>query len=228
MTASGSYTFFQSNASMALQAYSRLQIRRTALLAEHMADAYQEMNLMLSSWSNLQPNLWTVDLITVPLVQGTTTYSVDPATVMILDAYLSYGSPTRDRLIFPISRTDYASYPDKTVQNQPTVFWFDRLESPTITLWPVPDGNGPYVLKYYRCKQVQDANLQSGETPEVPYRWLDAGVAGLAHRLSRIWKPELEQIRSADADAAWKIAATQDIENTPMYISPVISGYYRN
>jgi hypothetical protein len=57
---------------------------------------------------------------------------------MILDMYISYGSPSTDRLIFPISRSEYAAYPDKTTQGTPTVFWFDRLIAPTFTLWPVP------------------------------------------------------------------------------------------
>lgn len=192
-----------------------------------MADAYTEFNLMLSSISNLQPNLWKVDLVSVPLIAGQATYSVPASTVMILDAYISYGTPNTDRLIFPVSRTEYASYPNKTSQGVPSVFWFDRLTSPTVTLWFVPDSTATYTLNYYRCSQVQDANLPSGETPDVPYRWLDAVVAGMAHRLSRIWKPELEAQRAADADKAWNIASTQDVENVGMTISPGIGSYYR-
>lgn len=227
MAPSGTTTFNLSNASIAVAAYARLQIRRSALLAEHMADAYTEFNLMLSSISNLQPNLWKVDLVSVPLIAGQATYSVSASTVMILDAYISYGSPNTDRLIFPVSRTEYASYPNKTSQGVPSVFWFDRLLSPTVTLWLVPDSTSSYTLNYYRCSQVQDANLPSGETPDVPYRWLDALVAGLAHRLARIWKPELEAQRAADAEKAWSIAATQDVENVGMTLSPGIGSYYR-
>lgn len=227
MSTSGTTSFNLSNASIAVAAYSRLQIRRTALLAEHMIDAYTEFNLMLSSIANLQPNLWKVDLVSVPLIAGQSTYSVAPSTVMILDAYISYGSPNVDRLIFPISRTEYASYPNKTSQGVPSVFWFDRLSSPTVTLWLVPDSTSAYTLNYYRCSQVQDANLPSGETPDVPYRWLDALVAGLAHRLARIWKPELEAQRAVDAEKAWNIASTQDVENVGLTISPGVGSYYR-
>lgn len=227
MTSSGSYSFNLANASIAVAAFARIQVRRTEILAEHMADAYNEFNLMLSSFSNLQPNLWSVDLVSLPLVVGTSTYAVDPKTVMILDAYLSYGSPNIDRLIFPISRTEWASYANKTSQGVPSVFWFDRLISPTLTLWLVPDANTTYTLNYYRCTQIQDANFPGGETPNVPYRWLDALVAGLAHRLSRIYKPELEAARMADADKAWNVAAVQDTENTGLFISPGLSSYFR-
>lgn len=226
---SGTSAFSLSNASMAVAAYARLGIRRTALLAEHMSDAYVEMNLMQVSWNNLAPpNLWKVDLVTLPLTVGVTTYAVDASTIQILDAYISLdSSPQNDRLIFPISRTEYASYPNKTAQGVPSVFWFDRLISPTVTLWLVPDATSTYTLKYYRCVQIQDANLASGETPDVVFnRWLDAGVAGLSHRLARMWKPELEAARKADADEAWKIAATNDTENVALTIQPGLAGYY--
>lgn len=229
MTASGTYSFNPSVGELVLNAYSRINIRRPALLAEHMVDARVEANLLQTEWMNKGVNLWTVDLITTVLVQGTATYNVDPTTVMILDAYIetSSGGTTNDRIIEPVSRTEYASFPDKTLQSPPTVFWFDRLIAPTITLYPTPDGNGPYTLKYYRFRQIQDANVPAGVTPEIPNRWLDAFAAGLAHRLSRIYAPQLEQLRKADAMEAWMIAAAQDVENTPFYIFPGLSSYYR-
>ena len=183
---------------------------------------------MLSKFSNLQVNLWTVDLVSVPLVQGQATYNVDPSTIQILDAYISFtGSTENDRLIFPVSRTEYASYPNKTAQGTPSVFWYDRLINPTITLWYVPDASSTYTLNYYRCVQVQDANLPAGETPDVPYRWLDCMVAELSYRLSRLWKPELEAVRKADAQEAWAVAATQDVENVELTIAPGIDSYFR-
>lgn len=228
MTSSGTTNFSLSNASMAVAAYSRIGVRRTALIAEHMQDAYIETNLMLSKFSNLQVNLWTVDLVTVPLIQGQTTYNVDPSTIQILDAYISFagGNVENDRLIFPISRTEYASYPNKTDQGVSSVFWYDRLINPTITLWLVPDATNTYTLNYYRAVQIQDANLASGETPNVPYRFLDAMVSELSHRLARIWKPELEAARKIDAKEAWDIAATQDVENVPLNIIPTLDGYF--
>lgn len=225
---SGTYNFAISNASIVQQAFSRIQVRRSAIVAEMMQDAYNEYNLMLSSLSNLQPNLWSVELVSVPLVQGQQVYTVSSSVVMILDAYISLtGSTTSDRLIFPISRTEFASYPNKTAQGPPTVYWFDRLISPTITLWEVPDQTSTYVLNYYACQQIQDANLPAGETPNVPYRWYDALVADMSHRMARIWKPELEAVRKQDAKDAFTIAATQDVENVDLVISPQLENYYR-
>lgn len=228
MASSNTYDFSLTNAEIVMSAYALLQIRRTALLPEHMIDARTQLNLLLSSWSNLQVNLFNVDLVTVPLLQNQATYSVDPSTIMMLDAYLSFnGAPLSNRLIFPISRTEYASYSNPTSPGVPSVFWYDRLLNPTITLWLVPDQTGSYTLNYYRCYQNQDANLPSGETPAIPYRWLDAIVTGLAARLSKIYAPALEDNREADAQRAWNIAAVQDTENVSLTISPGIDGYYR-
>ena len=54
-----------------------------------------------------------------------------------------------------------------------------------------------------------------------------AMVAGLSHRLARIYAPELEAQRKADAKEAWDIAAEQNVENVPVKISPAIGRYFR-
>jgi hypothetical protein len=148
----------------------------------------------------------------------------------MLDAYMEIdngsGQPI-DRVIMPISRTEYASYPNKEQQGFTTVFWFDRLISPTVTLWPVPDGYSAQYLKYYRVRQIQDANLQNGQNVEIPYLWLEAFAYGLASRLAVIWSPEKIQYLKPFADESYQIAAAQNVETAQQYISPTISGYFR-
>ena len=190
-----------------------------------MAALKNASNLIMSEFSNRQPNLWTVGLTTVTLTPGTATYSVNPEIVMILDMYISYGTPSQDRLIFPISRTEYASYPNKTKQGFPSVFWFDRLLSPTFTLWAVPDSTYTYTASYYSCRQTQDMGLTNGTTPDLPYRFLEAFTAVLAWKLAEIYAPEREDKMMAKYERAWSIAATQDTENVGLYISPGLSGY---
>ena len=226
MTTSGTYAFNPSLGEIVLYAYQNIGIRPTSVLQEHMESARMAANMMLARFSNQGVNLWAVDLVTEPLVQGQTTYAVDNNTIMVLDAYTTTSSGI-DRVIMPISRTEYASYPNKTQQGFPTSYWFDRLISPTITLWPVPDGSSATILKYYRVRQVQDANLQNGENVEIPYRWLEALSDGLAYRLARIWAPQMAVALKAQADESYQIAAEQDVENVNTYISPMIGGYFR-
>jgi len=224
MATSGTYTFNPSLGEIVLYAYQNIGIRPTALLQEHMDSARMATNMMLARFSNQGVNLWAVDLITTPLTQGTATYPVDANTVMILDAYIV--SEGIDRIILPISRTEYASYPNKAQQGFPTTFWFDRLISPTVTLWPVPDGSQTS-LKYYRVRRLQDSDLQNSQQPEIPYLWLEAFADGLAYRLARIWAPQLAPALKGQADESYEIAASQGIEQAQQYISPQLSGYWR-
>lgn len=230
MATSGTFTYAPSAGEVLLNAFSRIGIRGPDLTADHMQTAATEANLLQAQWSNTGPNLWTVDLQTVPLVQGTGTYAVPANTVMILDAWITTtdaGGSSTDRVIVPVSRTEYASYPNKELQSPPTCYWFDRLIAPTVTLWAVPDQTGVYALKYYRYRQVQDAALSGGTQVEIPYLWLDALAAGMAHRLSRHFAPAIEQLRKADAVEAYQIAATQNTEDVDLFISPMLGQYSR-
>lgn len=230
MTTSGTYDFNPSLGELTLYAYNMAGVRNTMLLQEHMQAAKMATNMMLASWANQGVNLWAVDLITTALVQSQTTYNVDPDTVMILDAYVQIdngSSQPIDRIILPISRTEYASYPNKEQEGFTTTFWFDRLIAPTITLWPVPDGSSAQFLKYYRVRQIQDSNYISGQTVEIPYLWLEAFADGLAYRLAKIWNPQIAAALKGIADQSYDIAARQNVEQAQQYISPQISGYYR-
>lgn len=229
MTSSGTYSFNPSLGELTLYAFNLCQIRPTSLVQEHMQSARMAANMMLSTWSNQGVNLWAVDLVTTPVSQGTATYPVDPSTVMILDAYMvtTNGGQNIDRIIMPVSRSEYATYPNKAQQGFPTAFWFDRLINPTITLWPVPDGTSTTSLKYYRVRRLQDSEFASGQTVEIPYLWLEAFADGLAYRLAKVWNPQLAVGLKAVADETYKIAAEQNIEQAQQYISPQIFGYYR-
>jgi hypothetical protein len=230
MTTSGTYDFNPSLGELTLYAYNLAGLRNTSVLQEHMEAARMATNMMLSRWSNMGVNLWKVDLVTVPLVEGQKTYTVDSNTVMILDAYMviddGFSNPI-DRIITPVSRTEYASYPNKEQQGFTTTFWFDRLLSPTVTLWPVPDGSSAQYLKYYRVIRLEDAAFSNGQTVDIPYLWFEAFADGLAYRLARVWNPPMAPGLKMLADESYQIAASQNIEQAQQYISPQISGYYR-
>lgn len=234
MATSETYTFSPSLGEITMYAYNLCGIRPTALVQEHFEAARMAANMLCARWSNQGVNLWTVDLIEVPLVQGQATYTVDDETVMILDAYITIpqGMSATDRIILPVSRTEYASYPNKEQQGFPTTYWFDRLMSPatghqTITLWPVPDGGEATVLKYYRVKRIQDVAFTGAQQPDVPYLWLEAFAFGLAARLAQIYVPAMVTVLKPQADEAYQIAADQNTEYVSQYISPQIQGYFR-
>lgn len=224
MTTSNTFLFNPPIGQLTLNAFSRIQIKRTEILAPHMENAWMESNLLQAGWGADGITWWTVELVSQSLTQGTATYTVPANVVSVLDLYISNGSS--NRLIFPFSRTDFASLATPTQQGFPTVFWWNRVIPSTITLWPVPDGNATYTMSYYVYNQIQDATIIQGGNAQVPYFWLDAYTADLAHRLSRHHAPQLEATRKQDKIDAYTQACKQ-VEEAPLFISPGLSGYFR-
>lgn len=224
MAISGTTSFNPPIGQMTLNAYSRIQVRRTEILAPHMEDAYMELNLLQSDWTADGILFWTVELVQQPLTVGIQTYFVPQNAITVLDVYINNGSS--NRLLFPFSRTDYASLANPTQVGFPTSFWLNRTLTQTITLWPAPDNTASYTMFYYVYTQPQDAVVTQGGNAAVPYYWYNAYVADLSHRLSRHYAPQLEAVRKTDRDEAYARACKQ-VEPAPLYISPGLAGYYR-
>lgn len=229
MTASGTYNFNPAISNLVMAAFARIRIRRTEITTQHLNDADIESNLVQVALGNRNPNIWTQELYSVSLVDGTATYNLPERTIAIRDAYISVtsGGVTTDRPVWPLSVTDYDFQANKTLQAPPQAYFYNKQIVPTITMWPVPDDSATYTLQIRLLSQIQDAAMSSGTTLEMPYRFLDVFVAGLAYRLSRIYAPDLEMVRKQDYADAWTDAATTDTEdNVPINISPAFGGYY--
>ena len=137
-------------------------------------------------------------------------------------------APPTDRILTSISRTDYASIPNKLTQAPPSTFWFDRLSPiPVINLWDVPDGGGPYTAFVYRMRRIQDAYTTGGQTADIPYRFIDALCADLAMRLARKYAPALVPAMKEEAELAWSIASEEDRERVTLFLCPDTSSYFR-
>ena len=223
MASSGTYSWSPSIADLTLNAFARLQIRRPELTTQHLTDAAMEANLLQVDFSNKQPLLWRSELYTQALTASDGNYALPARMIAIIAAYISTDngdSTTTDRIIGPLSAYEYAAISTKSTEGPPTSFWYNRIITPEINLWPIPDDAETYTLKLRILSQIQDATLPSGVTPDAPYRFMDAFTAALSHRLARIYKPELEAARKMDAKEAWDIAANQDTEAVPLYIVP--------
>lgn len=226
---SNAWNFNPTGGEFILNSFDRIGMRPTEIEQPRMQRAIMELNLALTRFNTMPgQNLWTIDLQSIPLIAGSATYSVPAETRMILSGFIRYSTnPQLDRYLFPISRDEYAAISAKNTQGFPSQYWFDRLISPTVTFYLVPDGSYPYDFFYYRARQIMDANATNSQNLELPTRFFDAITADLAHRLARIYRPDLEQARKVDRDEAWSIASTEDTEWVPMHVTPVLSGYWR-
>ena len=230
MALSGTYLWGPNLGQIFLNAYSRIGVKRTEIVPQHLDDALYEANAQQAEWSNSGIMLWLQDLQTFNMVAGQATYSVPATTVMITDLFIGVGPDPlhpNNRLITPFSRTDYASLSNPLSPGFPTSYFFLKNVTPTITFYPVPDNNNTYTVNFWRYRILEDAVAAQGGNPDIQYLFTDAYTAGMAHRLSRHYAPPLEQIRKADYDTAFQLAMKQNSENVPLYISVGLSGFYR-
>lgn len=225
MATSGTYTFSPNLGELVINAFAKCGVRRTDLTAQHMSDARMEANLWLVDAQGDGINLWTVEKTVVNLIQGQSIYSIPSDVVFMLDVYITQDG--FDRLIFPISRSDYASFAQKNVQGYPTSFWFDRLINPNLYVWPVPDGTGAYTLTYYYMRQPMDNELSNGTQPQLPYYMLSAFADGLAARLAYIYAPDRVNVLQPKADKSWFKALQVGSENVPVTLNVGMRGYFR-
>jgi hypothetical protein len=234
LATSGTYDFAPSIGECTLNALSRLRIRGPMVKAEHLHQAWMEANLMQSEWNNRGPNLWTVNDVVIPTVApvngvGTSQYEIPGNIVIVTNVTIGMPPNTQpweqELTITSISRQEWTMYPNKGKIGRPTSYWFDRQIAPVINLWPVPDQ--VYNLHVWGFYMLQDANLRNATNFQIPMLWLDAACAGLAHRLSRHYAQDLEGPRKVDYKEAYEIAATQNVEDAPIYIVPMLSSYFR-
>lgn len=224
MTTSGTFSFSPSLGDIFLDACQLAEIFPAAIDQTLMRYVRNQANYMQGEWANKGVELFTVDLQTINLVHGTATYNVPAETVMILDLYVNNGS--YNRLITPFSRDDYASIANPAQQGFPTSYWFNRIESPNVTFWPVPDGSATYTVSYYRYRQMQDATVGGALNPEVTYLFLDAYVKGLGARIALGYNKKLYPMLKQEAAEAFTAAMTQNVENVPLEVQPILTGYF--
>lgn len=227
MTTSNSYAFGTSEQIDIIdEAYERIGRNPASITSQDQLSATRSLNYLFSDWANNGPNLWEVDLVTLPLVAGQREYTLDPQTVYILQVYTRTlsGGQTQDLMIQGISRAEYAAIPQKgQTGERPTQFYFQRTITPSLFLWPVPRDN-TVTLYYYRMKIQQDAGSPT-DSLDIPNRWMEAIASGLAAKLAVKFAPDRLVALQQMADAAYSRAIAEDRERVPLRITIDTWGY---
>ena len=128
-----------------------------------------------------------------------------------------------------LNRDDYVNQTNKVFPSRPNSYWFQRdLPQPVINLWPAPFSAAEQAqLIVWRHRQIMDTqNLQ--QDVEVPQRWLEAIINGLAARMAaetpavdaNLIVP-LEQKATISYQRAWD----GDNDGSPININPGIGCY---
>ena len=92
---------------------------------------------------------------------------------------------------------------------------------PCVTVWPTPDDSQTYTLVYWRMRRIDDAG-GGVNTMDVPFRFLNCLVAGLAYYLALKVPNAIARldILKSQYDEAWELAATEDRETAALRFVP--------
>ena len=187
--------------------------------------ASRSMNLMFSNWANRGLNMFTYEQGSINLVAGTATYNLPADTVDLLEHVIRTGagssSTQADLTITRISVSTYATIPNKLAQGRPIQVWIERLDTPRITVYPIPDNSQPYVFVYWRLRRMQDAGT-GVNTMDMPFRFYEAMTAGLAYHLALKIPGAMDrlQILKQQYDEAWDLASSEDREKAAVRFVP--------
>lgn len=184
--------------------------------------ARRSLNLLTVEWANRGINLWTVEEGVIPLVQGQETYNLPTDTIDLLDMVIRNGVAQNqtDININRISVSTYATIPNKNATGRPIQVWIDRQITPQINVWPVPDSN-QFTFVFWRLRRIQDAS-GSTQTMDIPFRFLNCLVAGLAYYLSMKLPvdPSRRGELKMDYEMQLQMAQDEDREKAPIRLVP--------
>ena len=92
---------------------------------------------------------------------------------------------------------------------------------PCVTVWPTPDDSQTYTLVYWRMRRIDDAG-NGVNTMDVPFRFLNCLVAGLAYYLALKVPNAMVRldVLKAQYDEAWELASTEDRETAALRFVP--------
>lgn len=223
MTISGTTTFNLDLAELVEEAFERAGVElRTGY---DLRTARRSLNLLFMDWANRGINMWTFEQGTINLIPGQATYDLPTDTVDLLEHVIRTGagnaSTQADLTITRISVSTYATLPNKLTQARPIQVWIERLMTPRITVWPVPDNSQAYQFVYWRLRRIDDAG--SGvNTMDVPFRFVPAMVAGLAYYLAMKLPNAMQRvdILKSQYDEAWQLASEEDREKAAIRFVP--------
>lgn len=209
--------------------------------------ARRSLNLLTIEWANRGINLWTIEQGQIALNQGQIVYNLPVDTIDLLDHVTRTGSGQnqQDLNINRISESTYSTIPNKNATGRPIQVWINRqsgaaypdglippgvdVKYPTINVWPAPDQSNYYTFVYWRLRRIQDAG-GGVSTPDIPFRFLNCLVAGLAYYLA-MKLPNIPMERAVglkqEYEQQFQLAAEEDREKANIRFVPRSMSYYK-
>jgi len=180
MATSGTYSFTVTRDDIinaALRTLSVLDQASTAN-ATDLVNCGQALNLLMKQWADNGAPLWAIQWIQVPLVAGTSSYTIGPSGVVslsyrptrVLSGFLRNNTTNLDNTVEVVSRSAYEMLGDKSspgIVNQ--VYYDGQLANGVLYCYNVPV-DSDYTLWLSVQRPMQDITAGS-QNFEVPQEW---------------------------------------------------------
>jgi len=218
MALSGSTNFEPNVTEFIEEAYERCGLElRTGY---DLKTAIRSVNLMLAEWANRGLNQWTIEQGTETVVEGQNNYPLNANIIDVLDVVVrrTVNNVPTDISISRVSRSEFINIPNKTTKARPSQFFFDKLSTPVLKVWPAPE-NSTDVLVFNKIVRMDDAD-KATNTMDMPFRFYPCFVAGLAYYISLKKNPQLTPQLKAIYEEEFRRAADQDEDRASFRVRP--------
>jgi len=180
--------------------------------------ARRSLNLLLQHMTNQQIHLWKAVLTSQALVASTTSYTLAADILDVSDVVLRRSSV--DTRMHRLNRSQYQTRPKKTTTGRPSQFWLERLKTPVLHVYPAPE-NSSDTIRFYAMERIEDVGSAT-KTLDIPSRFAEAIVCGLAYYLSMKYNTAVMPIMKQLYDETLKSAMDEDRERTSTKIVPSV------
>lgn len=142
---------------------------------------------------------------------------------------ITLGNMPQEIPLGQLNRDSYVNQSNKVFPGRPSSYYFQRdLPQPIVNLWPAPFAASEQAqLVLWRHRQIMDTqNLQ--QEVEIPQRWLEAIIDGLAARVAAETPqvdPQIMAVREQKAAMSVQRAWDGDNDGSPIQINPGIGVY---
>ena len=218
MALSGSTNFEPNVTEFIEEAYERCGLElRTGY---DLKTAIRSVNLMLAEWANRGLNQWTIEQGTETVLEGQNDYPLNANIIDVLDVVVrrTVNSVPTDISISRVSRSEFINIPNKTTKARPSQFFFDKLSTPVLKVWPAHE-NSTDVLVFNKIVRMDDAD-KATNTMDMPFRFYPCFVAGLAYYISLKKNPQLTPQLKAIYEEEFRRAADQDEDRASFRVRP--------
>jgi hypothetical protein len=220
MATSGTVAFRPDVEEIIAESFERVGMDAQNMTGYQALAARRSLNLLFSEFANRGINYWAVQNNTLPLTQGTSTYTLPAGTIDLIDVVIreTTGGTSTDTIVQRISISEYNQLPNKSDTGKPSQYMLDKQYTPVMYLWQVPDTNS-YSLVYWSINQLEDISA-SNQDADIPYRWSDCICAGLASKLALKYQPDKFNLLNQVYERAFEFAASTDNDGVTLRVRP--------